>query len=77
MQSPDEVSGEVNLVHKVNKPVVRINDSTYGHTNDYLYDNLDQYVWHELDASTLKSPNLDYDSILEIEHWIDEIPNRN
>ena len=76
MQPPDKVGGDVNLVHEVNKSVVRIKDSTFGHTNDYLYDNLDQYVWHELDASTLKSPNLDYDSILEIEHWIDEIPHR-
>ena len=76
MKPLDTVSGDVNVVHEVNQPVVRIKDSTYGHTNDYLYDNLDQYVWHELDASTLKSPNLEYDRILDVEKWIEEIPHR-
>ena len=66
------MSGDINLIHEVVKPVVRIKDSTYGHTNDYLYDNLYQYVWHKLDVSTLKSPN----SSLDIEHWIDDLPHR-
>ena len=57
-------------------PVVRIKDSNYGHTQDYLYDNLDQYAWHEWDASTFDCPKLGHDRIIEIKHWIEEIPTR-
>ena len=76
MRPPDNVSGDVNVLQKVTNPIVRIKNSSYGHSQDFLYDNLDQYAWHELDPATITGPTLDDNQVLELEKLIQDMPHR-
>ena len=62
--------------HVFPKPVVRIKDGSFGHSQDYLYDNLDQYAWHEIDPASIKGPALEWDHINDLEKWIVDMPLR-
>ena len=76
MRPPDNVSGDVNVLQKVTNPIVRIKNSSYGHSQDFLYDNLDQYAWHELDSATITGTSMDKNQILDLEKFIQDMPNR-
>ena len=40
MRPPDNVGGDDNLLQTVNNPVVRIKDSSHGHSQEFVYDDL-------------------------------------
>ena len=74
---PPDITNETTVLSNVNNnPVVRINDSSFGHSQEFIYDNLKQYAWHEIDSSALSSPVLDNEQIYEMETWIKEMPTR-
>ena len=74
---PPGITNQTTVLSNVNNnPVVRIKDSSFGHSQDYMYDNLEQYAWHELEPSSLSSPVLDNEQIYEMEKWIKEMPAR-
>ena len=76
VKPPDKQDDVTNLSNVINNPVVRIKDSSFGHSQDYIYDNLDQYAWHELEPSTLDCPVLDSNRIFELEKWVQDMPIR-
>ena len=68
---PPDVTNEATVLSNViNNHVVRIKDSSYGHSQDNIYD------WHELEPSSLASPVLDNEQIYEMEKWIKDMPTR-